>query len=111
MDSTLPIASSLFPGAGSANAPLVTAIGKDPLALGKPSQAMMDVVEGKFKFDRRRTCMVGDRLDTDIKFGIDSGLGGTLAVLTGVTKKEDFLSQGASVVPNAYVDGLGDLLG
>ena len=110
-DSTLPNSHTLFPGAGSVSAPLVKAWGKEPLALGKPSQAMMDAIEGKFKFDRSRTCMIGDRLNTDVQFGIEGKLGGTLAVLTGVSKKEEFLSNDAKVVPTAYVDKLGDLLG
>ena len=45
------------------------------------------------------------------EFGIEGGLGGTLWVLTGVSKKEEFLEKGAKVVPSAYVDALGDLLG
>ncbi|KAK8231775.1 4-nitrophenylphosphatase-like protein [Phyllosticta capitalensis] len=112
-DSTLPMAHTLFPGAGSIGAPLVTASGKAPLALGKPSQAMMDAVEGKFQFDRSRTCMIGDRLNTDIRFGIEGQLGGTLAVLSGVNKKEDFLGEGdgTGVKPAFYADKLGDLLG
>jgi 4-nitrophenyl phosphatase len=110
-DSTLPMSHSLFPGAGSSGAGLAKAIGKEPLSLGKPSQAMMDAVEGKFKFDRSRTCMVGDRMNTDIQFGIEGKLGGTLAVLTGVSKKEEFLAEGAPTVPMAYVNALGDLLG
>ena len=111
LDSTLPNARALFPGAGSISAPLIKMTGKEPLALGKPAQAMMDAIEGKFKFDRRRTCMVGDRLDTDIRFGIEGGLGGTLAVLTGVTKKED-LEEGASKIkPMFYAEKLGDLVG
>ncbi|KAF2141944.1 uncharacterized protein K452DRAFT_287134 [Aplosporella prunicola CBS 121167] len=112
-DSTLPNARSLFPGAGSVGAPLVTAIGKQPLALGKPSQAMMDAIEGKFHFDRSRTCMIGDRLNTDIQFGIEGKLGGTLLVLSGVCKKEDFMGagDGTGVVPAYYADGLGDLMG
>ena len=108
-DSTLPSNQTLFPGAGATSAPLVAAAGKEPLALGKPSQAMMDAIEGKFRLDRKRTCMVGDRLNTDIKFGIDGGLGGTLAVLTGVSSKEEFLGEGKEIVPMAYVDKLGDL--
>lgn len=115
IDSTLPMSKSLFPGAGSIGAPLVKAMGKEALALGKPSQAMMDAIEGKFKLDRKRTCMVGDRLNTDIQFGVEGGLGGTLAVLTGVSKKGDFLGTGENAIegvrPTAYVDGLGDLLG
>lgn len=110
IDSTLPMSHTLFPGAGSSGAGLAKAIGREPLSLGKPSQAMMDAVEGKFQFDRSRTCMIGDRLNTDIQFGIDGKLGGTLAVLTGVSKKEDFLAEGASTVPTAYVNALGDLL-
>lgn len=110
-DSTLPMDHSLFPGAGSVGAPLVKAMGREALALGKPSQAMMDAVEGRFQFDRSRTCMIGDRLNTDIQFGIDGKLGGTLAVLTGVSKKEDFLAEGAETVPGFYADKLGDLLG
>jgi len=111
IDSTLPMSGALFPGAGSAGAGVVKAYGKEPVALGKPSQAMMDAIEGKFKLDRSRTCMVGDRLNTDIQFGIDGGLGGTLMVLTGVNTKEEILTEGAPVVPMAYVDKLGDLLG
>ncbi|KAL9042981.1 MAG: hypothetical protein Q9214_003629 [Letrouitia sp. 1 TL-2023] len=109
VDTTLPSAGALFPGAGSISAPLVAMMGGEkPVALGKPSQAMMDAIEGKFRFDRIRTCMVGDRLNTDIKFGIEGRLGGTLCVLTGVTKsKEEW--EGTEVVPAAWVEKLGDL--
>lgn len=108
-DSTLPSANSFFPGAGSISIPLVHMTGEQPTALGKPSQAMMDAIEGKFQLDRARTCMVGDRLNTDIQFGIEGGLGGTLAVLTGVSKKEDWEAEDAAIVPAYYVDKLSDL--
>ena len=109
IDSTLPSAGTLFPGAGTISAPLIKMLGgKEPVALGKPSQAMMDAIEGKFRFERSRACMVGDRADTDIRFGIEGGLGGTLAVLTGVSTKKDFLE--GRVRPSAYLDKLGDLL-
>jgi len=110
-DSTLPLNHSFFPGAGSVLIPLVHMTGQKPLSLGKPSQAMMDAIEGKFHLDRSRTCMVGDRLDTDIKFGVEGKLGGTLAVLTGVNKKEDWEKDGAAAVPAFYVDTLSDLRG
>ena len=109
IDSTLPNHNTLFPGAGTCSAPLVKMLGRDPVALGKPSQAMMDSIEGKFNFDRARACMVGDRADTDIRFGIEGKLGGTLGVLTGVSSMSDF-TEGAAR-PSAYVDKLGDLLG
>lgn len=110
-DSTLPANHTFFPGAGSISIPLVNMTGQKPLALGKPSQAMMDAIEGKFQFDRKTACMVGDRLDTDIRFGIEGKLGGTLAVLTGVSKKAEWEAEGASVIPAFYVDKLSDLRG
>lgn len=111
-DSTFPSHGKLFPGAGSCSDPLSYVLGgRRPLSLGKPSQAMMQAIEGKFKLNKSRTCMVGDRLDTDIQFGIEGGLGGTLAVLTGVSKEEDYFADGTECVPDAYVERLGDLLG
>ena len=109
-DVTLPSNQTLFPGAGACAAPLVVALGgKQPETMGKPSQKMMDAVAERFEFDRSKACMVGDRLNTDIKFGIEGGLGGTLCVLTGVTKgKEDWEGEG-SVRPSAWVDKLIDL--
>ncbi|CRG88347.1 4-nitrophenyl phosphatase [Talaromyces islandicus] len=109
IDSTLPNQGSLFPGAGSMSAALIMMLGQEPTALGKPSQAMMDAVEGKFHFDRSRACMVGDRTNTDIRFGIEGKLGGTLAVLSGVSTKDDILH--GDVRPAAYLDTLSDLLG
>lgn len=109
-DSTLPMNHTFFPGAGSVLVPLSNMIKQQPLALGKPSQAMMDAVEGKYHLDRARTCMIGDRLDTDILFGIEGKLGGTLAVLSGVNKQSDWEAEGAVARPSYYVDGLGDLL-
>lgn len=112
VDSTLPNSHTLFPGAGSISAPLVKMLGgREPEALGKPSQKMMEAIEGKFRFERGRTCMVGDRLDTDIRFGIEGKLGGTLAVLTGVARKEEWEGEDKEIVPAAYVDRLGDLMG
>lgn len=110
VDSTLPNAHALFPGAGTIAAPLTLMTGKEPIRCGKPSQAMMDAIEGKFAFDRKRACMVGDRLNTDICFGNEGGLGGTLAVLTGVSKREEWDKEDAPIKPMFWADKLGDLL-
>jgi 4-nitrophenyl phosphatase len=118
IDATFPHSHKLFPGASSIAAPLVTmmrSLNRDvePLAMGKPSQAMMDAVDRRYKLDRSRTCMVGDRLNTDIEFGIEGGLGGTLGVLTGVMQEDDLMQagkEGKERGPSAYVEKLGDLL-
>lgn len=80
----------------------------EPVALGKPGKAMMDAIEGKFRFDRSRACMVGDRVNTDIRFGIEGNLGGTLGVLTGVSSREEMMK--SAFRPTVLVDKLGDLL-
>lgn len=112
-DATLPAAGTLFPGAGTMAIALRHMTGQEPIVMGKPSQAMMDAIEGKFQFDRKKACMVGDRLNTDIRFGIDGGLGGTLAVLTGVVKQQDWEGDGGDdgvvVKPGCFVDRLSDL--
>lgn len=109
LDSTLPNYHTFFPGAGTMSTPLINMSGKQPTSLGKPSQAMMEAIEGKFSLDRSRTCMVGDRLDTDIQFGIEGRLGGTLMVLTGVNRKADWEGRDAKIKPAYYIDKVSDL--
>jgi 4-nitrophenyl phosphatase len=108
-DSTLPMHHDFFLGAGACSIPLIFATNQKPLELGKPSQAMMDAVQGKFQLDRQRTCMVGDRLNTDIKFGIDGNLGGTLHVATGVHQKADWETENPVAVPAFYAAKFSDL--
>lgn len=70
----------------------------------------------KFKVDPNRTLMIGDRCDTDILFGKNCGFK-TLLVLSGCTKLEEVEKWQSSdneddkkLVPDFYVDTLGDLL-
>jgi len=109
MDSTFPTHGALFPGAGACTAvPLEYSSKRRATVCGKPSQTMMDAIRAKYDFDKKRTCMVGDRLETDIQFGIQGGLGGTLLVLTGiVTSVDDCEKKGIS--PSYVIHSLGDL--
>ncbi|GAA5885088.1 hypothetical protein JCM16303_006397 [Sporobolomyces ruberrimus] len=107
LDSTFPTHGSVYPGAGSTIAPLMCCLGKDPLVIGKPENAMLESILTTFGIEKSRTIMVGDRLDTDIKFGVQGGID-TLMVLTGVNKRPDFEKEGAVAVPTYVVDGLGD---
>ncbi|GAA6061242.1 hypothetical protein JCM10212_002701 [Sporobolomyces blumeae] len=108
LDSTFPTHGSVYPGAGSTIAPLMTCFGKDPLVIGKPEGAMLESICQTFNLDKSRTIMVGDRLDTDIQFGVKGGID-TLMVLTGVNKRPDFEKEDAVAVPTYVVEGLGDL--
>ncbi|KAK9461720.1 HAD-like domain-containing protein [Lipomyces oligophaga] len=106
IDSTYPTNGKLFPGAGSMSAPLILSSKRTPISLGKPSSVMMDCIKAKFDFEPSRGCMVGDRLDTDMKFGIDGGLG-TLFVLTGVNTESELLD--ADIGVKHYANKLGDI--
>ena len=81
--------------------------GMEPTVVGKPSPLMIEYLESKYGVDRKRICMVGDRLDTDVLFGTDNGLM-SLLVLSGVTTEEKLLSQENSITPDYYSDDIND---
>ena len=60
---------------------------------GKSSNALVDLLQKEYQLDMKRTLMVGDRLDTDVKFGKDSGMKSAL-VLTGCTTAEKLMEVG-----------------
>lgn len=108
-DSTFPAKGGRFlPGTGTIVGALEIAHGKPAIVCGKPSPYMIDCIKHVVGFDPKRTVMIGDRLDTDIQFGINGGLH-TLLVLTGVTSLED-LQKSETVVPEHYLEKFADLL-
>ena len=76
--------------------------------VGKPEQPMLDTIFAAAHFDRSRTLMVGDRLNTDIAFGAKGGVD-TLLVLTGISSLDDVHAENAAAVPTYVMNGLGDL--
>lgn len=81
--------------------------GKTPIVVGKPSSLMVDYIVDKYGYDRSRICMVGDRLDTDIVFGLDNGMK-TILTLSGVTTQDKLLSDDNKIKPDYYVDSIQD---
>jgi len=63
--------------------------------VGKPSSVLAEMIINEYNLDPARTMFVGDRLDTDIKFGKDSGMISVL-VMSGVTTAEKMISLGES---------------
>ena len=61
----------------------------------------------RYGIDKSRCCMVGDRLDTDVLFGVDNGLK-SLLVLSGVTSEEKLLSDANKITPDYYADSIVD---
>jgi ribonucleotide monophosphatase NagD (HAD superfamily) len=78
--------------------------------VGKPSRTLFDLIQSKVTLDVRRTVFVGDRLDTDIRFGVDHGMKSVL-VLTGVTNVDVLRRIHTGTVeepiPNAIISHVG----
>lgn len=84
--------------------------------MGKPDNYMATMLMERSNIDPQRTLMIGDRCNTDILFGTRCGFI-TLLVLTGVTAlsdvekwKQSEQQEERDLVPNYYIDALGDLL-
>ena len=88
-DTTLPVARGLLPGAGVMVNALETCTNKKPIKIfGKPETFGIDLVLKDFNLLAKEACIFGDRLNTDILAGNRAGIK-TVAVLTGVTSKEE----------------------
>lgn len=83
-----PSEAGLVLGCGATAALLEAGTGKAPFFVGKPNPLMMRTALNYLGVHSQDTFMVGDRMDTDMIAGVESGLE-TILVLTGVTKRED----------------------
>jgi len=77
----------LVPGTGSVAALISAATGIKPYYIGKPNPLMMRTALRTLNAHSENSVMIGDRMDTDIVAGLESGLR-TILVLTGVTRRE-----------------------
>ena len=84
-DPTLPMPGRLLPGTGPVVGFIEITTGVSPFYCGKPTENMGRLVSKVLGVPRGgRVLFVGDRLDTDIAFGIENGWE-TLLVLTGAS--------------------------
>ncbi len=84
-DATFPDADQLLPGNGALVAAVATAAGRNPVVAGKPHDPIAQFVRRQLGTDG---IMVGDRPETDGRFGLALGYRFGL-VLTGVVTAED----------------------
>ncbi|KAF9932653.1 hypothetical protein FBU30_007650 [Linnemannia zychae] len=106
-DTTFPAHNGVFPGTGALVQPLISSLKREPLVMGKPNQPMLDCFFSNYHTDPARTCMVGDRLDTDIAFG-NNGSIATLLVLTGVTSEEETMDPEQPIKPTYIISSFGE---
>lgn len=75
------------PDCGSVCQMVFNATGKRPVVIGKPSALMPELAMEKTGFSKGETAVVGDRIYTDIKSGLNAGIAGIL-VMSGETTRE-----------------------
>jgi len=96
------------------NAALVAAVesagGMEAVVTGKPSPLLGEMVVDKYGMDRSRTCVIGDRVDTDIMLGKATGLH-TMLAMSGETHEEDLddVCSNSETCPDYIVEGLAKL--
>jgi NagD protein len=102
------------PGGGEPDAAAIiaaieacTAVKCDPI-VGKPSPIMVATIMDMLRLPAERCIMVGDRLETDIKMGIDAGMA-TCLVLTGDADRERLAASGLH--PTLVLERIDGLLG
>ncbi len=78
----------MIPATGALAALIARASGVDAYFVGKPNPLMLRTALRTLDVHSEEAIMVGDRMDTDIVMGVESGME-TVLVLTGVTAEED----------------------
>ena len=75
------------PDCGSVCGMIYNATKKRPIVIGKPSALMPELAMDKLGVSKEETCVVGDRIYTDVKSGLNAGCIGIL-VMSGETTYE-----------------------
>lgn len=83
------------------------ATGKKPIFVGKPEPTMIEVVTGRFGFEKKDVLVIGDRLYTDIASGRNAGVD-TLCVLSGECTLDEVKAE--AIPPTYTAKSIRDLL-
>ena len=83
------------------------ATGVSPFFIGKPNPLMVRTALNYMGVHSEETIIVGDRMDTDIVAGVESGMMTTL-VLSGVTKADEI--ENYPYRPGQVLESIADLV-
>lgn len=95
-----------MPDTGSMIKMIEASTEKLPYIIGKPNKGIVEAICKKFNIDKSSMAMVGDRLYTDVKLGINSGITSVL-VLSGEATMEDL--EKSDVNPTYVFDSVKDI--
>ena len=87
-DLTGPTERGIGPACRALIAPIEMSTGRQAYFIGKPNPLIMRHARQILGCERHETVIIGDRMDTDIIAGIESGID-TVLVLSGITKETD----------------------
>lgn len=108
IDMVCPIEGGRYlPDCGSFADMFENAVKRRPVFLGKPDRTMIDIIAKKQGVPYENIAMVGDRIYTDVKTGINAGVTSIL-VLSGETTFEDF--EKSDVKPDYVLSSVKDIL-
>ena len=106
-DLTGPVEDGLVPACRALVAPVELTTGKKAYFVGKPNPLMMRTGLRLLNVHSEETAIIGDRMDTDIVAGIETGLD-TVLVLSGVTTR--VAAETFPYRPRLILDGVGDIV-
>lgn len=95
------------PDCGSVCQMIYNATGKRPFVIGKPSAMMPELAMDKMGVTKEQTCVIGDRIYTDVKSGLNAGATAIL-VMSGETTPE-ILAQSPDK-PHLVLQDAGEIL-
>ena len=101
-----PIENGIAPACRALIAPIEMATGKQAYFCGKPNPLMMRTGLKMLNCHSAEAVMVGDRMDTDVISGMESGMS-TVLVLSGVSTRQTVETY--AYQPNVILDGVGDI--
>ena len=101
-----PVEQGIAPACRALIAPVELATGKQAYYCGKPNPLMMRTGLNLLNCHSAEAVMIGDRMDTDIISGMESGMA-TVLVLSGVSTRETVKS--FAYQPTVILDGVGDI--
>jgi NagD protein len=96
-----------LPGAGALTALIQSVTNVKPYFVGKPNPVMIRDALNILGAHSKSTIMVGDRMDTDIRAGVEAGVE-TVLVLSGVTQRDEIARY--AFQPSHVVDSIADLI-
>ena len=102
-----PIENGIAPTCRALIAPIEMATGTQAYFCGKPNPLMMRTGLRMLHCHSADAVMVGDRMDTDVISGMESGMS-TVLVLSGVSTRETLKT--FAYRPNMVLDGVGDIV-